>query len=149
MPWPKTGATNAHLRLADKGCTIKGLVVRNSWYQECLDLSAIITWIIESWRHFKSWKSILVIWNNYIFGFFPGYWLETTENSLPPPSNYLLKIIKYINFCHLLIFFSIFLSFFHNLTRMTTSISSKVFCSITDRQTDKIFTEYMLLKLCY
>ena len=29
----------------------------------------------------------------------------------------------------------------HILTRMTTSISSKVFCSITDRQTDKIFTE--------
>ena len=27
---------------------------------------------------------------------------------------------------------------------MKTSISSKAFCSITDRQTDKIFTEYML-----
>ncbi len=26
-------------------------------------------------------------------------------------------------------------------TRMKTSISSKAFCSITDRQTDKIFTE--------
>ncbi len=26
-------------------------------------------------------------------------------------------------------------------TRMTTSISSKAFSSITDRQTDKIFTE--------
>ncbi len=30
-------------------------------------------------------------------------------------------------------------------TRMTTSISSKAFCSITDRQTDKIFTEQMLI----
>ena len=28
---------------------------------------------------------------------------------------------------------------------MTTSISSKAFCSITDRQTDKIFTEQMLI----
>ncbi len=28
---------------------------------------------------------------------------------------------------------------------MKTSISSKAFCSITDRQTDKIFTEYMLI----
>ena len=28
---------------------------------------------------------------------------------------------------------------------MTTSISSRAFCSITDRQTDKIFTEYMLI----
>ena len=28
---------------------------------------------------------------------------------------------------------------------MTTPISSKAFCSITDRQTDKIFTEYMLI----
>ncbi len=27
---------------------------------------------------------------------------------------------------------------------MTTSISSKALCSITDRQTEKIFTEYML-----
>ena len=27
------------------------------------------------------------------------------------------------------------------LTRMKTSRSSKAFCSITDRQTDKIFTE--------
>ena len=26
---------------------------------------------------------------------------------------------------------------------MKTSISSKTFCSITDRHTDKIFTEYM------
>ncbi len=30
-------------------------------------------------------------------------------------------------------------------TRMKTSISSKAFCSITDRQTDKIFTEKMLI----
>ncbi len=29
--------------------------------------------------------------------------------------------------------------------RMKTSISSTAFCSITDRQTDKIFTEYMLI----
>ncbi len=29
----------------------------------------------------------------------------------------------------------------NNITRMTTSISSKAFCSITDRQADKIFTE--------
>ena len=28
---------------------------------------------------------------------------------------------------------------------MKTSISSKAFCSITDRQTDKIFTEKMLI----
>ena len=28
---------------------------------------------------------------------------------------------------------------------MKTTISSKAFCSITDRQTDKIFTEYMLI----
>ncbi len=31
------------------------------------------------------------------------------------------------------------------ITRMKTSISSKAFCSITDRQTNKIFTEYMLI----
>ena len=31
------------------------------------------------------------------------------------------------------------------ITRMKTSISSKVFCSITDRQTYKIFTEKMLI----
>ncbi len=30
-------------------------------------------------------------------------------------------------------------------TRMTTSIRSKAFCSITDRQTDKIFNEQMLI----
>ncbi len=29
--------------------------------------------------------------------------------------------------------------------RMKTSTSSKSFCSITDRQTDKIFTDYMLI----
>ena len=31
------------------------------------------------------------------------------------------------------------------LTRMKTSISSKAFCSITDGQTDKIFTEQILI----
>ncbi len=31
--------------------------------------------------------------------------------------------------------------FIMTITRMTTSISSKAFSSITDRQTDKIFTE--------
>ncbi len=30
-------------------------------------------------------------------------------------------------------------------TRMTTSISSKAFCNLTDRPTDKIFTEWMLI----
>ncbi len=40
MPWPKTGATQYHaqLGLPDKGCTIKGLVVCNSWDLELLDL---------------------------------------------------------------------------------------------------------------
>ena len=39
MPWPKTGATQYHARLglSDKGCTIKGLVVCNSWDLEPWD----------------------------------------------------------------------------------------------------------------
>ncbi len=33
MLWQKTGATyyNAHLRLKDKGCACKGMVVCNNW----------------------------------------------------------------------------------------------------------------------
>ncbi len=40
MPWPQTGATHYHaqLRFPDKGLTIKGLVVCNSWDLEPLDL---------------------------------------------------------------------------------------------------------------
>ncbi len=40
MPWPKPGATQYHaqLRLPDKGCAIKGLVVCNNWDLEPLDI---------------------------------------------------------------------------------------------------------------
>ncbi len=40
MPLPKTGATQYHaqLGLPDKGCSIKGLVICNSWDLEPCDL---------------------------------------------------------------------------------------------------------------
>ncbi len=40
MPWPQTGATKYHsqLRLPDKGCAIKELVVSNNRDLEPLDL---------------------------------------------------------------------------------------------------------------
>ncbi len=47
-------------------------------------------------------------------------------------SNYLHQSISFFSFASCKLF---------GITRMKTSISSKAFCSITDRQTDKIFTE--------
>ncbi len=67
--------------------------------------------------------------------------------------SYIIFILN-VTFISLFLLFSQFTSvlklFFNSYqtskqTRMKTSISSKAICSITDRQTDKIFTEQMLI----